>query len=195
MGNIAAQSGRYARGADWYLVETAWGWCGLRRSANGICRLTPPSPDLGSALLSDTDTSAEALHDPLLEMAAEMLVSYFDGDVVCFDLPVAPEGMTEFGLRVLRACAEIPWGATRSYGEIAEAIGAPRAARAVGQALARNPVPIIIPCHRVIGSDGRLVGFGPGVGMKKRLLELEEESIMTRSGAAVDAASSVPAVR
>ncbi|MFW5867590.1 MAG: methylated-DNA--[protein]-cysteine S-methyltransferase [Armatimonadota bacterium] len=94
-----------------------------------------------------------------------------------FDLPVALEGVTEFGARVLRACAEIPWGETRSYGEIARAAGSPRASRAVGQALGRNPIPIIVPCHRVIGADGSLVGFGSGLTMKRRLLELEQVSV------------------
>ncbi|MFO8080123.1 MAG: methylated-DNA--[protein]-cysteine S-methyltransferase [Armatimonadota bacterium] len=106
-----------------------------------------------------------------------MLVCYFDGEPVRFDLPVAPEGATEFGNRVLGACAEIPWGETWSYGEVAEAAGSPKAARAVGQALGRNPLPVIVPCHRVIGADGSLTGFGQGLTMKRRLLELERVSV------------------
>ena len=98
---------------------------------------------------------------------------YFDGEALRFDLPVAPAGMGPFGLRVLAACAQIPWGETRSYGEIAAAAGSPRGARAAGQALGRNPVPVIVPCHRVIGADGSLVGFGSGLDTKQRLLALE----------------------
>lgn len=177
MGKIGARPARQVRGAGWYLIETAWGWCGLRRGASGISKCSLPSPDRGSAVLSVAGASTEAPHDALLEETARLLVRYFDGEPVSFDLPVALEGATEFGNRVLEACAEIPRGKTRSYGEIAAAVGCPRGARAVGQALGRNPVPIIIPCHRVIGADGSLTGFGEGLTMKRRLLELERVSV------------------
>lgn len=173
MSNIA-EPVRQVSGAGWYLVETAWGSCGLRRTADGISGCSLPVEERGSALLSIAGASVEAPRDGLLEKAARLLKLYFQGEPVSFDLPIALEGSTEFGGRVLRACAEIPWGETRSYGEIAEAVGSPKAARAVGQALNRNPVPVIVPCHRVIGADGDLVGFGSGLAMKKRLLELEK---------------------
>jgi methylated-DNA-[protein]-cysteine S-methyltransferase len=165
---------RQTSGAGWYFVETAWGWCGLRRGAAGISGCSLPSPDRGSAGLSVAGASPEALDDTLLERAARLLEAYFRGTPVNFDLPLAPEGLTEFGERVLRACARIPWGETRSYGEIARAAGSPRGARAAGQALGRNPIPIIVPCHRVIGADGSLVGFGSGLEIKQRLLQLEQ---------------------
>jgi methylated-DNA-[protein]-cysteine S-methyltransferase len=111
--------------------------------------------------------------DPLLGEAARLLEGYFAGRGVCFDLPLDPAGISGFGRAVLDACARIPHGATATYGELAAQIGRPGAARAVGQALGRNPLPVVIPCHRVIGADGRLVGFGSGLGMKRRLLELE----------------------
>jgi methylated-DNA-[protein]-cysteine S-methyltransferase len=174
---MAVQPARQVSGAGWYLVETAWGWCGLRRGAGGISKCSLPSPDRGPALLSVAGASSEAPHDTLLEEAARLLVCYFDGEPVSFDLPVAPEGMTEFGNRVLEACAEIPRGETRSYGEVAAMAGSAGAARAVGQALARNPLPVIVPCHRVIGADGSLTGFGDGLTMKRRLLELERVSV------------------
>lgn len=100
------------------------------------------------------------------------LREYFAGRRDEFDLPLAPEG-TEFQHEVWRAVAAIPYGETRSYGEIARQIGKADAVRAVGAANGQNPLPIVIPCHRVIGSDGRLTGYGGGLPLKKRLLELE----------------------
>ena len=119
----------------------------------------------------------EAPHDPLLVTTARLLEAYFEGRPVSFDLPIALEGLTPFATRVLRACAAIQWGETRSYGEVAAAAGSPGSARAVGQALARNPVPVIVPCHRVIGADGSLTGFGQGLEMKRRLLNLERIAV------------------
>ena len=109
---------------------------------------------------------------PLLEEAARQLRAYFDGRLSRFDLPLDPRG-TEFQLRVWRALVEIPYGETRSYGAVAEAIGAPRSVRAVGAANGANPIPIIVPCHRVIGAGGQLTGYGGGLPLKRMLLELE----------------------
>jgi len=120
--------------------------------------------------------SSEAPRDRLLATAARLLVSYFEGRPTSFELPLEWAEMTPFGVRVLMACAAIPWGETRSYGDIAGDAGSPRGARAAGQALGRNPIPVIVPCHRVIGADGRLTGFGSGLDMKRRLLEHEEGS-------------------
>lgn len=168
------RSPAHARGTTrWCVVETAWGWCGLQRGSDGISACSLPSHSRSSASLSVADASPEAPHDPLLSTVGRLLVAYFDGEAVCFDAPIAPQGMTEFGLRVLAACARVPWGHTCSYGQLAAAAGAPRAARAVGQALGRNPVPVLVPCHRVIGANGSLIGFGAGLDMKRRLLELE----------------------
>jgi methylated-DNA-[protein]-cysteine S-methyltransferase len=97
---------------------------------------------------------------------------YFHGRLTEFAVNLAPQG-TPFQLSVLRALQEVPYGETVSYGELARRIGRPRASRAVGAANARNPLPIVIPCHRVIGSNGSLVGFGGGLETKKRLLDLE----------------------
>jgi methylated-DNA-[protein]-cysteine S-methyltransferase len=100
------------------------------------------------------------------------LDAYFAGELEDFDLPLAPSG-TPFQLQVWRALCEIPYGATASYGEIAHAVGAPGAARAVGGANNRNPISIIVPCHRVIGAGGSLTGYGGGLDRKRLLLELE----------------------
>ena len=108
---------------------------------------------------------------PLAE-AIEQLEAYFAGALQRFDLRLAAQG-TPFQLRVWAALREIPYGATISYGELARRIGRPGAARAVGAANGQNPIPIVVPCHRVIGSNGNLVGFGGGLAVKRRLLALE----------------------
>ncbi|MEO0576745.1 MAG: methylated-DNA--[protein]-cysteine S-methyltransferase [Pseudomonadota bacterium] len=107
-----------------------------------------------------------------LTFALEPLRAYFDGEVVEFNVPVETTG-TDFQRSVWRALQDIPFGVTASYGDIARAIGNPKAVRAVGSANNANPIPIIIPCHRVIGADGTLVGFGGGLPAKAALLALE----------------------
>jgi methylated-DNA-[protein]-cysteine S-methyltransferase len=100
------------------------------------------------------------------------LKAYFAGRLHTFDLPLAPQG-TEFQMRVWHTLQAIPYGRTRSYGEIARHLGRPEASRAVGAANGQNPIPVIIPCHRVIGADGSLTGFGGGLPIKRKLLALE----------------------
>jgi O-6-methylguanine DNA methyltransferase len=104
--------------------------------------------------------------------AKQQLAAYFEGRLREFDLPLAPIG-TPFQQRVWEALRQIPYGLTLSYGELARRIGRPGSARAVGLANGRNPVAIIVPCHRVIGADGRLVGYGGGLGCKQALLAFE----------------------
>ena len=101
------------------------------------------------------------------------LEEYFAGKRKTFDLPLAPKG-TEFQQKVWNALKEIPYGEIKTYGEIAAAIGNPKAARAVGMANNRNPIGIIIPCHRVVGVNGKLVGYAGGMEKKEFLLELEK---------------------
>ena len=136
----------------------------LVASDNGILRIHPG----GGA-------PPEGRHspgNPVLLEAARQLRAYFAGELREFRLPLDLRG-TEFQLRVWRQLLTIPYGETRSYGEIACAIGAPRAVRAVGAANGANPIAIVVPCHRVIGSGGKLVGYGGGLPLKKRLLDLE----------------------
>ncbi|MDR0570080.1 MAG: methylated-DNA--[protein]-cysteine S-methyltransferase [Clostridiales Family XIII bacterium] len=109
---------------------------------------------------------------PLLAAAGAQLREYFQGKRKTFDLPLAPAG-TPFMSRVWEALRDIPYGETRSYRDIAAAAGSPKAFRAVGRANNRNPLAIITPCHRVIGSDGSLVGYGGGLDVKEYLLRLE----------------------
>jgi methylated-DNA-[protein]-cysteine S-methyltransferase len=104
--------------------------------------------------------------------AGRQLRAYFAGELREFALPLAPQG-TEFQLKVWKQLGNIPYGATISYGELARRIGNPKASRAVGLANGANPIPIIIPCHRVIGSNGKLTGYGGGLPIKEKLLELE----------------------
>jgi methylated-DNA-[protein]-cysteine S-methyltransferase len=109
---------------------------------------------------------------PVLQRAREQLAAYFAGERKAFDLPLAPEG-TAFQRAVWRALGEIPFGETRSYAEIAKGIGRPSASRAVGAANGRNPVAIIVPCHRVVGADGSLTGYAGGLACKEWLLRHE----------------------
>lgn len=106
--------------------------------------------------------------------AREQLTAYFAGKRKSFDLPIKPTG-TDFQLQVLAELQRIPYGETVSYSDIANRIGRPKAVRAVGAANGRNPLPIIIPCHRVIGASGDLTGFGGGIATKEALLRLELE--------------------
>ena len=112
--------------------------------------------------------------------ATRQLAAYFAGELSTFDLPLAPQG-TPFQLQVWRALQDIPYGQTLSYGELAQKIGTPNASRAVGAANGQNPLPIVIPCHRVVGSNGRLAGYAGGLETKKALLSLELRHSFTLS--------------
>jgi len=107
-----------------------------------------------------------------LTETVRQLTAYFAGKLRFFDVPLAPQG-TSFQQQVWRALCDIPYGETTSYGELAHRIGNPKAVRAVGLANGSNPIAIIIPCHRVIGSNGSLTGYGGGLPIKRALLELE----------------------
>lgn len=123
--------------------------------------------DFGEFELKDTE---------LLNQTTKQLDEYFEGKRKKFELPLNPNG-TDFMKRVWKALEEIPYGETKSYKQIAEAIENSKASRAVGMANNKNPIPIIIPCHRVIGTNGNLVGYALGLEMKRRLLELEKREI------------------
>jgi methylated-DNA-[protein]-cysteine S-methyltransferase len=130
-------------------------------------------PDGKAAKKTQTDWLRR---NDVFQQEKEQLTAYFDGDLQQFDLVLAPQG-TPFQQLVWQALLQIPYGETRSYGEIAAAIGQPAASRAVGAANGLNPLPIVIPCHRVIGSTGKLVGFGGGLPTKEHLLALERSSV------------------
>jgi methylated-DNA-[protein]-cysteine S-methyltransferase len=110
----------------------------------------------------------------LLKEASRQLTAYFKGELKEFTLPLEQEG-TEFMQSVWKALCNIPYGATASYKDIAVAVGRPKACRAVGMANNRNRIPLIIPCHRVIGANGKLVGYGSGLDLKEKLLAIERK--------------------
>jgi len=168
--------------ADRWPVATVFrvsgGWVGLARSERGLCRSTLPEASREKALqhIGPGATLVAAEEDPLLSKAAALVKAYFAGEAARFELPVDLSGVPDFTRSVLLECHKIPYGSTASYGELARRVGNPRAARAVGQAMRRNPLPPIIPCHRVVGSDGSLVGFAggtEGLPLKRALLDRE----------------------
>ncbi len=110
--------------------------------------------------------------DPVLQAVTEQLTAYFDRELTEFDVPLAAAG-TPFQQRVWEALRAIPYGETRSYGQLAAEIGSPAACRAVGAANGRNPVSIVVPCHRVVGSTGKLTGYAGGLTTKEQLLAHE----------------------
>lgn len=118
----------------------------------------------------------ESNKSPLIKETIEQLEEYLQGKRKSFDIPLDPKG-TEFQKSVWNELLKIPYGETCSYGEIAKRIGNPKAARAIGMANNRNPISIVIPCHRVIGASGKLVGYGGGIAIKEKLLNLEKENL------------------
>jgi O-6-methylguanine DNA methyltransferase len=155
--------------------QTSCGWVGIVGSPGGLLALTLPEPTQEKALkpLLERWGEEQSYDDPGLGNLKTKLQRYFDGQRVLFDEPLDLREATVFQQRVWSAVRAIPYGETRSYGEIARQVGSPAAARAVGQAMAANPLPIVVPCHRVIGSAGNLRGFGGGLDLKRRLLEME----------------------
>ena len=121
------------------------------------------------------DSDGQEQTDAVLEKAARQLREYFDGERKAFSLPLAPDG-TAFQRRVWDALQAIPYGESRSYSDIAHEVGNLKAVRAVGAANGRNPIPIVVPCHRVIGSNGKLTGFAGGLPAKQCLLDLESRA-------------------
>jgi methylated-DNA-[protein]-cysteine S-methyltransferase len=155
--------------AAYDLVESPLGTLLVAATDAGVCRI---------AYVPDVDELARTVGPRVLRVptrlgeAREQLDQYFAGERHAFDLPLdlrAPEFQTE----VLTELARVPYGAVATYGDLARRIGRPRAARAVGGALNRNPLPIVLPCHRVVGAGGRLVGYAGGLERKQTLLALE----------------------
>ncbi len=146
------------------MTDTPVGPLTLQADKEGLCRL-----DFGVR----APANPEQALTPVLQACVDQLEAYFAGSLEQFDLPLNPVG-TPFQGEVWTALQAIPHGQVRSYGDIARAVGRPQAFRAVGLANNRNPISIIIPCHRVIGSTGELTGYGGGLDIKIRLLELEK---------------------
>jgi methylated-DNA-[protein]-cysteine S-methyltransferase len=158
------------------IFKTKWGYFGLAASKNGLIRTCLPCPnekDVKRILLAGLDDVQ--FDENLLKSLQERIVAYFEGKPVKFDTTIGLNHLPSFTLKVLAACRKIPFGETISYSQLARMIGRPRASRAVGNALAGNPIPLIIPCHRVIHSDGSLGHFSAhgGTDTKRKLIELE----------------------
>jgi methylated-DNA-[protein]-cysteine S-methyltransferase len=160
-------------------VPSAFGALSIvwRETSEGIkvCRLLLPSERIpAEEVMRTTYVGIRPLSNPTIKVLTEQIQSFLKGKAVDFQVSLIDlEGCSEFQRRVLLAEYKIPRGWVSTYGRIARSLGMPNAARAVGTALARNPFPIILPCHRTIRSDGDLGGFGGGLKMKRALLELE----------------------
>jgi methylated-DNA-[protein]-cysteine S-methyltransferase len=153
----------------WAAVPSPIGEIGVAVDADGICgvQFQGAPPGRGGAEPDGLEP------DGLLATAAAQLTEYFEGKRTEFDLPLVVRSGTDFERRVWKQIAAIGYGETNTYGSIATELGDPGAARAVGIACNRNPLPIVVPCHRVVGAGGKLVGFGGGLPRKVHLLELE----------------------
>lgn len=162
----------------YHIFETPLGWVSIAGSEAGLSLLILPSPSSKAAerAIRARYPDAQPHPTPFADLP-HRLRRYFAGEIVTFPDKLDLGQATPFQRLVWQAVRDIPCGETRSYGWVVCQIGKPRAARAVGQALAANPIPIIIPCHRVIASDGGLGGYGGGLELKRRLLELEKSSI------------------
>jgi methylated-DNA-[protein]-cysteine S-methyltransferase len=151
-------------------------------SDRGVCDVTLDDPDERVYRLRLARYASEVLRDrDVVKLAMMELEAYFQGRLSTFTVPVDLRGVTDFTRRVLRATRCIRFGMLLSYGDVASRIGSPRASRAVGGALGRNPVPIIVPCHRVIAHGGKLGGFTGGLDTKRALLHIEGHTLGTGS--------------
>lgn len=166
------------------VFETSWGWCAVAGREGGLCAFALPmeSPQEAGEVIAETVHGELEEVEEGFEEAIELVRRYFLGEEVEFNLGLDLSLGTPFMRRVWETVQTIPYGEVRTYRWVAREIGSPRAFRAVGMALARNPLPLIVPCHRVIGSDGSLKGFTApgGIEMKRRLLEHEREVLRHR---------------
>ena len=151
-----------------FYYNTKIGTIGIEENGTAITKVFFINEDVQEDIVEENETA-------LLKDAIKQLNEYLDGKRSSFDLMLEPIG-TEFQKKVWNALKEIPFGETRSYGEIAKIIGNEKASRAVGMANNKNPIAIIVPCHRVIGANGKLVGYAGGLDLKEKLLQLEKNS-------------------
>ena len=163
---------------NYIIFNTDLGWVGILGSAKGLLRTTLPHPSTQEIRQLLGDSINQASRSPhLFADLMQRLKLYFGGHQVNFPDKLDLSGATTFQRKVWEATRLIPYGETRSYARVAEQIKQSRALRAVGQALGRNPLPIIVPCHRVVASNGKPGGFTGGIEVKKRLLYLEGATV------------------
>jgi len=160
-------------GLEFTAFYTNWGWCGLARSRRGLTTLVLPRPTAEEVFIALNAIPFRQVADQHFKEIEKKLQGYFSGERTHFNEAIDLTQGTEFQRRVWLAAKEIPYGEARSYAWVAVRVGNPRAYRAVGQALGKNPLPIVIPCHRVLTSRGSIGGFSAGLENKERLLELE----------------------
>lgn len=164
---------------EYHVFNTKGGWIAVLGSIRGLISITLPRSSAQAALESLSKTIEQAVQSPeRFKDLTERLRKYFSGYKASFPDKLDLSSATPFQRSLWQAVRQIPYGETRSYGWLVERIGRPGAARAVGQALSRNPLPVIIPCHRVVSSDNSLGGFSDGLEMKRRLLRLEAAAIL-----------------
>lgn len=160
----------------YHIWQVDWGWMGALGDEKGLAYLTLPrqSQEVVHRELREHSAGEPVENAGIFAVLRRELDRYFGGEPVDFSsIPLRWDLVTPYQRKVLAKAREIPYGETRSYKWLAAAVGNPRGARSVGQALAHNPWPIIVPCHRVIGANGHLTGYGGGLPMKERLLALE----------------------
>ena len=163
------------------IFQTDWGWVGLAATDQGVRAVVLPKTTRRAVerALRESGINGEAASNGAgragshLETARAAVAAYLEGNARDFNLPLDLQGQPRFRLKVWEVLQRIPYGRVRSYGWVARKVGKPKAARAVGAACGANPVPLLVPCHRVIAGDGSLGGFSGGLGVKKRLLKLE----------------------
>ncbi len=163
------------------IFKTKWGYFGLAGTELGLLRTCLPGPEFGKIKSQLLENLCAARYDKaLFKVLREQITAYFDAAYVNFDkdIPIILDGFGLFAMQVLDACRDIGFGETISYAGLAEKIGRVGAARAVGGALAKNPLPLIVPCHRVVRSDGKIGGFSAagGITLKKRMLLHEQQA-------------------
>ncbi len=164
---------------DFTAFSTSLGWMAVAGDGHGVAGVALPTADIADALdrlcakMRISPGSMREAETTAFGTLVDRLIAYMRGERVTFHDPIDTGGWTEFRTRVWNAARQIPYGETRSYSWVAIAAGQPSAARAVGQAMHANPVPILVPCHRVIGANKSLTGFGGGLALKQRLISLE----------------------
>lgn len=166
------------------LCPTALGTVHLAATPQGLCGLWFHDQRHRPAQLTGAAAWPLAPEHPVLRAAGEQLPQWLSGARQSFDLPLDLSGGTPFQQRVWQALLAIGWGETRSYSQLAQAIGAPAAVRAVGAAVGRNPISLVVPCHRVLGAGGALTGYAGGLERKRALLALEAAAAGLLPGAA-----------